>query len=122
VTLFGPSAFFLTLLEILFSVNPPAECGQSEGFYLILTGALMASLALAVAGISPIQLIFYANVLVGVLAPILVIFILLVGNNQKIMQGKCLSLLTNVFLVFTAVLMIAAAALFFYSLLSGRGS
>jgi hypothetical protein len=27
VTLFGPSAFFLTLLEILFSVNPPAECG-----------------------------------------------------------------------------------------------
>jgi NRAMP (natural resistance-associated macrophage protein)-like metal ion transporter len=95
---------------------------QSEGFYLILTGALMASLALAVAGISPIQLIFYANVLVGVLAPILVIFILLVGNNPKIMQGKCLSLLTNVFLVFTAVLMIAAAALFFYSLLSGRGS
>jgi Mn2+/Fe2+ NRAMP family transporter len=95
---------------------------QSEGFYLILTGALIASLALAVAGISPIQLIFYANVLVGVLAPILVIFILLVGNNPKIMQGKCLSLLANVFLVFTAVLMIAAAALFFYSLLSGRGS
>src|SRR5439155_15246682 len=27
VTLFRPSAFFLTLLEILFSVNPSAECG-----------------------------------------------------------------------------------------------
>jgi len=26
-TLFGPSAFFLTLREILFSVNPSAECG-----------------------------------------------------------------------------------------------
>jgi Mn2+/Fe2+ NRAMP family transporter len=82
----------------------------------------MASLALTVVGINPIQLIFYANVLVGVLAPVLVIYILLVGNNRKIMHGKCLSLLNNVFLVLTALLMIAAAALFFYGLLSGQGS
>ena len=81
----------------------------------------MASLALAFAGLNPIQLIFYANILVGVLAPILVIFLLLVGNNHKIMRGECLSLITNVFLVLTVVLMITAAALFFYGLLSGQG-
>ena len=94
---------------------------QSEGFYLILTGALIASLVLAVAGLNPIQLIFYANILVGVLAPILVIFLLLVGNNHKIMQGKCLSLLNNVLLSLTVILLIAAAALFFYGLLAGQG-
>jgi NRAMP (natural resistance-associated macrophage protein)-like metal ion transporter len=95
---------------------------QNEGFYLILTGAMIVSLALTLARINPIQLIFYANVLVGVLAPILVIYILLVGNNRKIMRGKRLSLFNNVFLVLTTLVMVAAATLFFYSLLTGRGS
>ena len=31
-TLFGFSAFFLTLPEILFSVNPSAECGEKQSF------------------------------------------------------------------------------------------
>lgn len=95
---------------------------QNEGFYLILTGAMIVSLSLALARIDPIRLIFYANVLVGVLSPVMVIYILLVGNNRKIMRGKRLSLLNNVFLVLTTLVMVAAAALFFYGLLTGRGS
>ncbi len=95
---------------------------QNEGFYLILTGAMIVSLALALMRINPIQLIFYANVLVGVLAPILVIYILLVGNNRRIMRGKELSLLNNVFLLLTTLIMVAAAALFFYGLFTGQGS
>jgi hypothetical protein len=39
VTLFHPSAFFLTLLEILFSVNPSAECGV----YLLINMISLAS-------------------------------------------------------------------------------
>ncbi len=95
---------------------------QNEGFYLILTGAMIISLALVLVRIDPIRLIFYANVLVGILSPILVIYVLLVGNNHKIMRGKPLSLLNNVFLVLTTLVMVAAAALFFYGLLTGRGS
>ncbi|HKV58435.1 MAG TPA: divalent metal cation transporter, partial [Ktedonobacteraceae bacterium] len=59
---------------------------QNEGFYLILTVALVVSLALALLRFDPIQLIFWANVVAGILAPVMVALILLVGNNRKIMR------------------------------------
>jgi Mn2+/Fe2+ NRAMP family transporter len=90
---------------------------QSEGFYLILTAALLISLVLALLRFNPIQLIFWANILVGLLAPILVIYILMIGNNRKIMGQQRLSLLNNVFLLLTAFVLIVGALLFFYSLI-----
>jgi NRAMP (natural resistance-associated macrophage protein)-like metal ion transporter len=95
---------------------------QNEGFYLILTFALLVGLIVALLRFSPIQLIFWANVLVGILAPILVVFILSVGNSRKIMGNHRLGLLTNIFLGVTAVVLVAAAVLFFYGLATGQGS
>jgi NRAMP (natural resistance-associated macrophage protein)-like metal ion transporter len=95
---------------------------QSEGFYLILTVALVASLALALLRFNPIQLIFWANILVGILAPVLVVYVIMVANNRKIMRNQPVGLLTNFFLVLTAVILVAAAALFFYGLATGKGS
>ncbi|MBV9019930.1 MAG: Nramp family divalent metal transporter [Ktedonobacteraceae bacterium] len=94
---------------------------QNEGFYLILSAALVASLALAVLGIDPIQLLFWANVLNGLLAPILVIFLLLVGNSRKVMRGQRLSWATNVGLSITVLVMTGAALLLFYGLFTGKG-
>src|SRR5258708_19322362 len=54
---------------------------QNVCFYLILTCAVIISLALVLVRIDPIRLIVYANVMVGILSPILVIYVLLVGNN-----------------------------------------
>ncbi|HYX48887.1 MAG TPA: divalent metal cation transporter, partial [Ktedonobacteraceae bacterium] len=51
---------------------------QNEGFYLILTCALVVSIAIALIHLDPIKLIFWANVLSGVLAPILVIYIIFI--------------------------------------------
>ena len=93
---------------------------QSEGFYLILTGAMVVSLVVALLRFDPIHLMFWANVLNGVLAPILVIYLLIVGNNRKIMRKQPLGTLTNIGLVVTALVMIAAAILLFYGLASGR--
>ena len=42
---------------------------QNEGFYLILTVALVVGLIIAALGFDPVQLMFWANVLQGVLAP-----------------------------------------------------
>ena len=94
---------------------------QSEGFYLILTAALVASLALALLRFNPIQLIFCANILVGILAPILVVYVIMVANNRKIMRNQPVGILTNFFLVLTAVILVAAAILFFYGLATGQG-
>ena len=94
---------------------------QSEGFYLILTLALIVSVVIALLHIDPIQLIFWANVLGGVLAPILVIYLLIVGNNRKIMGKRRLGRLTNIGLVITILVMVAAACLLFYGLATRQG-
>ncbi|GAC1401611.1 MAG: hypothetical protein NVSMB49_16480 [Ktedonobacteraceae bacterium] len=94
---------------------------QNEGFYLILTAALVVGLIVALIGIDPIRLIFWANVLAGVMAPLLVITILFVGNNRTIMKGQRLSLLNNIGLVLIAVILVGAVGLLFYGLLTGQG-
>jgi len=91
---------------------------QCKEFYLILTGTLVVGVVVALLHFNPIQLIFYANVLVGVLAPILVIYVMMVGNNRTIMQNKPLGLVTNLFLVVTVVVLVAADLLFFCGLLT----
>jgi Mn2+/Fe2+ NRAMP family transporter len=94
---------------------------QNEGFYLILTGALVLSLVLALLRLDPIKLIFEANVLSGVLAPILVVYLIMIGNNRMIMRKQRLGFLTNIGLVVTALVMFTAAILLFYGLLTGHG-
>jgi NRAMP (natural resistance-associated macrophage protein)-like metal ion transporter len=95
---------------------------QSEGFYLILTLALIASLAMALLHLDPIKLIFWANIVSGILAPILVVCLMLIGNNRKIMGGWRLGWLTNLFLGITVVVLVVGSVLLFYGLLSGQGS
>jgi NRAMP (natural resistance-associated macrophage protein)-like metal ion transporter len=91
---------------------------QCKEFYLILTGTLVIGVVVALLHFNPIQLIFYANVLVGVLAPMLVICVTMVGNNRTIMHNKPLGLVTNLFLVVTVVVLAVADLLFFYGLLT----
>jgi Mn2+/Fe2+ NRAMP family transporter len=102
---------------------PPTrrEPWQNEGFYLILTGALLVSLMVSLLGFDPAQLMFWANVLQGVLSPVLVVLLLLVGNNRRIMGSYRLGRFTNLGLILIALVMSGAALLLFYGLLFGRG-
>ncbi|GLV56044.1 hypothetical protein KDH_28880 [Dictyobacter sp. S3.2.2.5] len=93
---------------------------QSEGFYLILTIALLLSMLLAFCHLDPIQLILWANIISGVLAPVLVVYLLLVGNNRKIMHQYAFGWISNVFLVLTFLIMAVAAVMLFYGLLTGQ--
>ncbi len=94
---------------------------QNEGFYLILTAALVISLVIALIGLDPVQLMFWANVLNGVLAPVMVVFLLLVGNNRKIMKDFRLGWPTNLGLAVAAIIMFGATAILFYGLFTGQG-
>jgi Mn2+/Fe2+ NRAMP family transporter len=87
-----------------------------------MTAALVVSLIVALLRFDPIQLMFWANVLQGVLSPVLIVFLILVGNNRKIMRTYRLNPITNVCLVLTALVMGAATILLFYGLLSGAGA
>ena len=72
-------------------------------------------------GLDPIQLMFWANVLQGVLSPMLVVLLLLVGNYRRIMGSCRLGRFTNLGLVLIAPVMAGTALLLFYGLLFGRG-
>ena len=82
---------------------------------------MLVSLVIALLRFDPVQLIFWANVLNGVLAPILVVYLIMVGNNRKIMRDRQVGLITNVGLALTAIVMFAAAILLFYGLATGQG-
>lgn len=94
---------------------------QNEGFYLILTVALIASLVIALLRLNPISLLFWANILNGILAPVLVVLLLLIGNNRKIMANYRLHIATNIGLVLTFLIMMAATGLLIYGLVTGQG-
>jgi Mn2+/Fe2+ NRAMP family transporter len=82
----------------------------------------VVSLVLTFLGVSPIQLIFWSNVVAAIIAPLLVIAILLVGNHRTIMKGQRLSLLHNVCLVLITLILLVGSVLFFYQLATGQGS
>jgi Mn2+/Fe2+ NRAMP family transporter len=94
---------------------------QSEGFYLILTVALVAALILTMLGINPIQLIFWSNIVTAIIAPALVVVILLLGNHRTIMKDQRLSRLHNFALMLITLILLAASVLLFYQLATGRG-
>ncbi|MGI8587670.1 MAG: NRAMP family divalent metal transporter [Chloroflexia bacterium] len=93
---------------------------QNEGFYLILTAALAASLVVALLGLDPIHLMFWANVLQGVLAPALIVLVLVVGNNSTIMRHHRIGRRTSAALALAALVMAAAVVMLLYGLLTGQ--
>ena len=92
---------------------------QNEGFYLILTVGLFVSLLLALIGLDPVHLMFWANVLQGVLSPVLVVLLVVIGNSRRIMGRNKLGLVTNLGLVGAAIVMFGATVLLFYGLATG---
>lgn len=94
---------------------------QNEGFYLILTVGLAVSLLLALIGLDPVHLMFWANVLQGVLSPILVVMLWVIGNDRRIMGKNRLGIMTNAGLVVTTIVMSGASGLFFYGVATGQG-
>ncbi len=84
---------------------------QNEGFYLTLSVALVVSLGLALLRVSPIQLMFGANILQAFLAPALLVLLLVIGNTRRIMGEFKLRWLTNLGLALTLLILVAALAL-----------
>ncbi|MEG1827311.1 MAG: divalent metal cation transporter [Gordonibacter sp.] len=58
---------------------------QAPGFYAVIVVSLAVGLALNLLGIDPIKALYYAAILNGIVAPILMFFIFRIGSNKKIM-------------------------------------
>ena len=85
----------------------------------MLSTATVVALVMTLLRVDPITLIFWLNIVAALIAPLLLIAILLVGNHPTIMKKQRLNLLHNFSLVLIVLILIVAAVLLFYGLATG---
>ncbi len=85
--------------------------GQAKYFYGVMIAAMFVGLALNFVGLDPIKALIYSAVANCMVAPIVLIFILLLSSNKKVMGGFVNSRLTNYVGWFTTLVMVVVAIL-----------
>lgn len=70
---------------------------QAHGFYGVITVATLIGLLINFVSIQPFTLLYYAAVLNGIVAPILLLMIVLIANNSQIMGRYKNTFLSNLF-------------------------
>jgi Mn2+/Fe2+ NRAMP family transporter len=58
---------------------------SAKGFYLVIIGSMLAGMALNFVGINPIKALYYAAIVNGTIAPILMFLIFKIGRDEKVM-------------------------------------
>jgi NRAMP (natural resistance-associated macrophage protein)-like metal ion transporter len=87
---------------------------QAPGFYAVIALATLVGAAINLIGINPILALYYAAVLNGIVAPLLLFMIMLISSNRKIMQNKTNGRISNTLgWIATIAMGVAAAALLF---------
>lgn len=84
----------------------------AHGFYGVLIIATLVGLLVNFVSIPPFRMLYYTAVLNGIIAPVLLVFILLLGNNRSVMGEHVNSRFSNVLGWFiTAIMFLAGGAL-----------
>lgn len=92
---------------------------EVRGFYGVIIISTIFGLLLDFIGIDPIKALYYAAAINGLLSPPLMVFILLIGNNKKIM-GKYVNKKISKILTFIIIVVMGVCGLFLlYSMLTG---
>lgn len=85
---------------------------QAHGFYAIIAVAMLVGLLINLSPIPPFKMLYYAAVLNGVCAPVLMIVILLIANNKKIMGKFKNKVLSNTLgIIITIIMSLCSVAL-----------
>ncbi len=90
-----------------------AKFKDTKLFYYIIIVSLFSGIIFSVFKVSPIGALYYSQVLDGILAPIIVIFIILIANNTHIMGKNKNNLFDNIFSILSVIIMIGASLLIF---------
>ncbi len=88
---------------------------RAKRFYSVLGVAMVAGMAMDLAGLDAIKMLFWSAVLNGVLAPPLIVIILIVSNNRAVMMERVNGRWLNALGGLTALVMGGAAAGMLYS-------
>lgn len=91
---------------------------QAKGFYIVIGLSLGFGALLSLIRIKPMAMLYYSQVLQGVLTPILLIFLILISNNPKVMGKHTNGFWANLIGWATVVIMLAFSVTMFWQLLS----
>jgi NRAMP (natural resistance-associated macrophage protein)-like metal ion transporter len=93
---------------------------SARGFYWVIIASMVAGTALNLLGINPIKALYYAAILNGVIAPILMFFIFKIGRDKRVMGPFVNPWWVNVWGWIVVVLMGASAVALFAFLAMGK--
>ncbi len=93
----------------------------AKQFYAVIAVSTLAGVLINFAGINPIDALFWAAVINGLLAPPLLVLIMLVANNRAVMGERVNSVWVNALGWLTTLAMLAAAIGLVVTLLRSRG-
>lgn len=82
---------------------------QAKGFYSVIIVSMLIGLSMNFIGVNPIKALYYAAIVNGIIAPILMFFIFKIGRDKKIMGEYTSPGWVNFWGYFATVLMGASA-------------
>ena len=89
---------------------------QANHFYAVIIFATVVGFLMNFLNINPFKALFYTAVIYGLIAPILIFFILLIANNEKLMGKHKNTPITNILGILTLIIMTVAAGAFLLTL------
>ena len=92
---------------------------RAVGFYAIIIVATIVGLAINFLGIDPIKALVFSAVFNGVAAIPLLLMIAKIGNSKTIMGSHKNSIVSNIFVRLTFIVMLVAVLFMFYAMIFG---
>jgi Mn2+/Fe2+ NRAMP family transporter len=65
-----------------------ATFAHARAFYVTLSGCTLVAIAIGLAGVPPIKLLFFSGIAGGIATPLTMALMLLVGRNRKVMHDR----------------------------------
>ena len=85
------------------------KINQARGFYAVLTLSFFVGLAIALLKINPIKMLFYSQVINGIISPFILAFILKLATKEVILKQYTIKTPQKLLGWFTVLVMVAAA-------------
>jgi Mn2+/Fe2+ NRAMP family transporter len=93
---------------------------KARGFYGIIVVSMVVGLGITAVGVNPIRALYYAAILNGMAAPILMFFIFRIGRDHNVMRGFTNPRWVNIWGTIATVLMGGAALVLIVLTLTGH--
>lgn len=92
------------------------KVADARGFYAVFLGSLLVGDLIYLSPLSTVDALYYSQVLDGILLPLLVALLLILGNNKAIMGSYTNSRFNNLFGLFTLLVSLGLSAVLFYQM------